>query len=466
MTYPKPIVSIIISLILCLNSFKILSQNVVGRGWRAGVSRVVITPGKPMWMAGYANRDRVSEGKLVDLWAKALILEDNKGKKVVIITADLLGIPRELSNTIRDKLYHEFKLSRSQIVINTSHTHTGPVLTNALINIYPIEGQQQRLVDDYTVKLGEQMIDLVRRAMSVMEPAMVFSGNGVTRFQVNRRNNVEATLALQTQLNGPNDFAVPVLKVTTKEGRLMAVAFGYACHNTVLSGYKYSGDYAGFAQIELEKAYPGAAALFLQGCGANQNPLPRRTIALAKQYGQELSAAVIRVLSEDMRPLMPEISTSYAEISLPLNAAPGKEELGEMVVSLPEAYQKRAAARLLKEMENGHTPITNYPYPVNCWKLGEQTLIALGGEVVIEYAIELKRRLGQDIFVLGYTNDVMAYIPNSVILKEGGYEGASSQMVYGMPSTWKDNIEQLIIEKVLELAKQVGTEGVKEKSNE
>jgi hypothetical protein len=75
---------------------------------------------------------------------------------------------------------------------------------------------------------------------------------------------------------------------------------------------------------------------------------------------------------------------------------------------------------------------------------------------VVEYANELKKIFGQEIFVLGYSNDVMAYIPNVAILREGGYEGASSQMVYGLPNTWKENIESLIIQQVLTLAKQVG----------
>lgn len=74
----------------------------------------------------------------------------------------------------------------------------------------------------------------------------------------------------------------------------------------------------------------------------------------------------------------------------------------------------------------------------------------------MEYANALKRIFGQDVFVLGYSNDVMAHIPNLAILREGGYEGASSQMVYGLPNTWKANIETLIIDVVLKLAKQVG----------
>ena len=58
-------------------------------GWKAGVASVIITPEESMWMAGFAARTRPSEGKLHELWAKALVFEDAAGKKAVLITTDL-----------------------------------------------------------------------------------------------------------------------------------------------------------------------------------------------------------------------------------------------------------------------------------------------------------------------------------------------------------------------------------------
>ncbi|MCO5235846.1 MAG: neutral/alkaline non-lysosomal ceramidase N-terminal domain-containing protein [Chitinophagaceae bacterium] len=425
------------------------------KNWKAGVARVVITPERPQWMAGYGSRDRVSEGKIVDIWAKALALQDESGKRSVLVTADLVGIPKKLSDHIRDQVKIKYNLSRPQIAINTSHTHTGPVLSDALVSIYPVNASQQKDIDEYTVQLGEKIIALVGKALRSMEPVKLYSGNGVTRFQVNRRNNVEATLTLQSDLNGPNDYAVPVIKVENRKGDLMAIMFGYACHNTVLAGYKWSGDWAGFAQIELEKDHPGATALFVQGCGADQNPLPRRTVQLAEQYGQELAAAVNRVLTEDMQPLSSNLSTAYSEVELPLNIPPTKEELSKEVQK-STGYEMRWAQNLIKQIDSGESLRTSYPYPVQVWKVGEQPIVILGGETVIDYSIALKHIFGPDLFVLGYSNDVMSYIPSARIVQEGGYEGASSQMVYGLPSTWKPDIETLIIEEVLKLAKQVG----------
>ncbi len=442
-------------LLIGLFSAGVYGQPGNSKDWKAGIANLVITPDQSLWMAGYANREHPSEGKIIDLWAKALALQDSDGKQVVLVTADLVGIPKRLSDHIRDELKIRFNLSRSQIAINTSHTHSGPVLSDALISIYPANESQQKDIDQYTNRLGEKIVALVGKALNSMEPAQLYSGNGVTRFQVNRRNNVESTLSLQTDLNGPNDYAVPVIKVENKKGELMAIMFGYACHNTVLAGYKWSGDYAGFAQMELEKDHPGITALFVQGCGADQNPLPRRTEQLAKQYGQELAASVNRVLTEEMQPLSSHLSTTYAEVELSLNNPPTKEELLKKAQEGAD-YQKRWAQNLIQQIDRGESLRKSYPYPVAVWKIGEQPIVILGGETVIEYSILLKRIFGPDLFVLGYSNDVMSYIPSAKILQEGGYEGASSQMVYGLPATWNSDIETIIVQEVLQLAKQVG----------
>jgi hypothetical protein len=284
-----------------------------------------------------------------------------------------------------------------------------------------------------------------------MKPAAIYAKNGVTRFQVNRRNNSESQIDTLTDLKGPNEYAVPVLKVTTETDGILAIVFGYACHPTVLSHYLFSGDYPGFAQILLEEMYPEATALFFQGAGADQNPLPRRSVALAEQYGKTLAIAVDRVLKEDMPKLLPELQVEYNEIDLPLSDPLSEEELKNMVET-KSGYQQNWAKRMLVQEKY----ISSYPYPVQVWNLGGLPFVALGGEVPIEYAIETKKLLGNEAFILGYSNDVMAYIPSATILKEGGYEGADSQMVFGMPALWKEGIDSLIYNEIIHLAKKTG----------
>lgn len=430
-------------------------SSVYAKGWKAGVAKVIITPSESVWQAGYASRTHASGGNLHDLWAKALALEDENGKQAVLVTTDMLGFPKRMSDRIRAQLNHQFGLTKAQIILNSSHTHSGPVLDDALHDIYPLDAIEEAKIARYSRQLEAQIIALVGQALKDLEPVELFAQNGVTRFQVNRRNNKEGALREQTELKGPNDYAVPVIKVVTEKGITKALAFGYACHPTVLDLYQFSGDYPGFAQIELEKMHPEATALFFQGAAGDQNPLPRRTVSLARQYGRELAAAVERVLEEPMKQLLPQLGTAYAEIELPLAAPPTEVELTK-IQNGETPYLKRWATRMLTEMKQGKPFLSSYSYPLQIWKLGDQPIFSFGGELVIEYAIACKKRFGQDIFVMGYSNDVMAYIPSATILKEGGYEGASSQMVYGLPSVWAASVPELIYQEINKLAEQVG----------
>ena len=428
--------------------------NEYDNNWKAGVARVIITPQQQMWMAGYASRTNPSDGKLHELWAKALVLEDANGEQAVLVTMDLLGLPKKMSDNIRHQLKEKFELSKSQIVLNSSHTHSGPVLQDALFDIYPLDSIQLEKIRHYSDWLEVQIVDLVGVAFHSMTPAQLYTNNGVTRFQVNRRNNNESTLIQQIELKGPNDYAVPVIKVANDQGDLIAVTFGYACHATVLNINQWSGDYPGFAQLEIEKSHPGVTAMFFQGAGGNQNPLPRRTVSLAEQYGKELAAAVERVLNEPMLAVSPNLQTAYSEIELSLEI-PSYAELKQMEKEF-SGYQKRWASRMIDKIDRDISIKTSYPFPIQIWKLGNQMMFSMGGESLIEYAIGLKQIFGPEIFVLGYSNDVMAYIPSAKVLDEGGYEGESSQMVYGMSGKWNKSIEPQIYNEFVLLAEQMG----------
>ncbi len=448
------IISLTISLFLLVSPARAQSS-ATSFNWKAGVSRVVITPKQNMPMAGFAARTHSSEGELHDIWAKALVIEDAKGKKAVMISSDLLGFPKMVSDRIRDRIKTSYGLNRDQILLNSSHTHSGPVIGDALSDVYVLDKEQVESIKQYTKILEDQIVNMVGEALKNLEPAGIYAQNGVTRFQVNRRNNAANLLTQLTELQGPNDYAVPVIKVLNAKGDLKAITFGYACHPTVLSGYDWSGDYPGYAQIELERAHPGTTALFFQSAGADQNPLPRHTAPLAKQYGRELAAAVERVLEEEMRKLPSGLVTSYSEINLPLETPPGEVELTKLISSTTVAYHKRWAERMLAKVIAGEKLRTSYPYPVQVWAIGDLPVVSLGGELLVEYAIKIKQMLGPNAFVYGYSNDVMAYVPSSTVLKEGGYEG-ESHTVYGLPSKWKAGVETRILNEVLRLSEQTG----------
>ena len=160
-------------------------------GWKAGAAKVVITPEQPMWMSGYSSRDHAAEGKLHDLWAKALVLEDPAGQRVVLITLDLVGIDRNFSLAVREALESSYGLTRSQVAICCSHTHTGPVVGGNLQAMYFLDAAQEKLVDDYADALQRKILAVVGEAITRVAAAQLAWGNGRATFAVNRRNNPE-----------------------------------------------------------------------------------------------------------------------------------------------------------------------------------------------------------------------------------------------------------------------------------
>ena len=310
--------------------------------WKAGVAKVVITPQENMWMSGYGGRERPSEGKLTDLWAKALVLEDPRGQRAVLVTMDLVGIDRETSLAVRARSEGEAwpgaAADRPELL---AHTLRAGGRQEPFADVLP-----RRAAAEAGLRLhgpaGGSVGGGRRRGDGQLSPSQIAWGRAghVRRESPQQQGGGGAADSLQRRrAERPVDHDVPVLKVDGRR-RLAAgrrVRLRLPCHGAELLSM-VCGDYPGFAQIELEKAHPGATALFFAGCGADQNPLPRRTVELAQEYGRQLARAVDDVLGGKMTPIAGELSTTYEEIPLPLAKLPTKEELEEQDARTPIAF--------------------------------------------------------------------------------------------------------------------------------
>jgi len=426
------------------------------KSFKVGVAAKKVTPTENLWLAGYASRSKVAEGKLTDLWVKAIAIEDPEGNQLVLVTNDQITLPRRLSEVVAECVSNESSVPRERLMLSVSHTHCAPVLQGGA-DYYPMTKEDGAKTEAYTRKLQATMIDVVAAAIADLKPAKLAVGKGTARFAVNRRELTAKGYINGKNPDGPVDHDVPVLRVESPEGKLRAVVFGYACHNTTLQGYEYSGDYAGFAQANLEEKHKGAVALFWAGCGGDANPLPRSTVDLCKKYGGELSTAVDDVLRGRMTPVEGQCKAVYAKASLPFDKLPTKNDLAGDLLSKEVARRKRAES-LVKVLDGGGKLDDHYAhYPVQVWRLGDQVLwVGLGGEVVVDYSHRLKKELAgkHAVWVTAYANDVMGYIPSARVLKEGGYEPDLSIIYTRLPAKWAPAIEDKIVDKVHELAKQ------------
>ena len=425
--------------------------------WKAGIATVDITPTEPIWMAGYAARKHPSEGVAQPLHAKALALEDMRGNRCVIITSDLLGFPRAVSEPIADKIRQLHGLRRDQVLFTSSHSHSGPVIRESLISMYPLDAAQAAAIRAYTDRLQTLVADAVAAALKDLAPAQLSLGRGRAEFGINRRLMKDNRYTIDVNPEGPVDHDVPVLRVTGADGRLRAVLFSYACHNTTLGAdnYRLHGDYAGVAQEELERTYPGVVALFFLGCGADANPNPRGTMELVGAHGHSLAQAVQETLSKPMRPVRGPLRTAFDRVDLPFATPPSREQLQARLQN-PDIYVQRHARSLLEELDRNGQLRSTYPYPISVVRLGKDlTLVALAGEVVVDYTLRLRRELKppEKLWVAGYSNDVFAYIASKRVLAEGGYEADTSMIYYGQTGPWDPAVEDIIVGKVLQMVK-------------
>ena len=428
-----------------------------GAGLRAGVGRAEITPSGPIWMSGYAARTHASEGVLTPLWAKALAIESGPGARIVIVTADVVGIPRVVADEVAARAENQYGIRRQQLILNASHTHTGPVLWPNLINMTEFSPAEREKLVEYQHRFEDGLVAAIGAAVRDMAPATAQYGEGSAAFAVNRRQHTATGVKIGVNPDGPGDHSVPVLKISGADGKVRAILFGYACHNTTLTEkiYQLSGDYAGFAAAELERRHPQATALFLMLCGADQNPNPRGTVELAQSHGSALAAEVDRVISQTMRPVNGPIRGTFRRIDLEL--APRTRADLEAELTSKVAAQARRARMILTALDSGQQ-VNRIEYPIQAVRFGHTlTLVALGGEVTVEYALRIKGEYtGEPIVVAGYSNDVMCYIPSARVLSEGGYEANDSMIYYGQIGPFAADVEDRIFAGLAGVMRAVG----------
>ncbi|MDD2474698.1 MAG: neutral/alkaline non-lysosomal ceramidase N-terminal domain-containing protein [Dysgonamonadaceae bacterium] len=457
----KLLIIFFIIMLGAISSFPIHSKNIHSNtssekesiandnNWQVGIGRRIITPETKVWLAGYGHK-RVPYGKIHDLYVKVMALKDTNGKIVILATSDNQGMSKTVYESIYQKVHQRFGVERKDFMLTFSHNHSGPRLTDDLWDYYPVDKEQERLVVEYSDWMSDKVIEAVDEALKNWQPAKLFKGEGKCTFAVNRRENkeseVEEMLKSGQALKGPVDHSVPVLAIKGESGNLISALFGYACHATTISFNAWSSDYPGFAQINLEKNNPGTAALFFNGCGADQNPLPRRKMELCEKYGKMLSDAVEEVLAGPMDPIYSSIKTAFEYVSLDYEEVVTKEKLLP-VANGDSKLHARWAKRMLEKIDAGIELEKSYPYPVQAWKLGNELLfIAMGGEAVVDYSLRFKKEYDQQTtWVSGYANEMVAYIPSRRVWEEGGYEGGSHLDEYGRPAwRWAGDVETRI----------------------
>ncbi len=457
-------------------AFLILAMN----RFRVGFGKKDITPCGPIWLSGYGTRSRESEGVLHPIFARAMAVEDPESGLAILLGADILGFSNELSKEIQDLASERFGIEGSRIILSASHNHSAPVNSGVAPLVYNLDAEQLKKVEAWTRTMVREILDAIGDALADLSEARLEFGQGLAGFGVNRRRARPGC----RHLPAPVDHDVPVLKVLEPDGGLRGLVFGYACHTTTLAGYQINGDYAGFAQIEIEKALPGCHTIFVPGCAGDINPLPRGSVERTVLHGSLLAQAVLDVAAEEGLPISEPMRLLVSTICLRYSRIPSLEELEDMLAKtvdtdkwmlhfttiVPPAQrlphdialkiaetltrnEQKSIRYLIDKAKEGNGLPSHAFLPVCIWEFGSQLKwIHLGGEPVVDYGLSLKEKYGwNNTWVSGYYSDLTCYIPSLRVLLEGDYEGTDGMREYGHPSPFDETVEQRILSKIEDL---------------
>ncbi len=416
-------------------------------GWQAGLARADITPTESVPLAGYGGKTRMSQQVDHPIWLKALALRDESGATSVLVTADLVGLSDKMIARIAGAAKEKHGLPRERLILNTSHNHSCPVTEDVLWLYYEFTPEEAAAKDRYTEQVYRAYESVIADAIADLAPAELSYELGLAGVAVNRRRSRGPE---SRALPGPVDQDVPVLAVRSGN-RLRGIVFGYSCHTTALGGLSLNGDYAGFAQVALEQSNPGAAAMFVQNCGGDANPLPRirgkdaEAVSLAERYGLILAEAVNQVLAGSMGSLSGPLGVAMGEATLDLEPGLPLAELKERVPNL-SGMHRREFELFIRQHETAGGPPGSLDYPVHVWRFGAGlTFIALTGETVVDYSLKFKEAYGWNTtWVSGYNNDLLCYVPSLRVLREGGYEGTLGMWEYGHRAPFTETVEERI----------------------
>jgi neutral ceramidase len=401
---------------------------------RAGYAEREITPPLGTRLQGYAGRPGSAVGVLSPLFCRAMSVEAG-GARAVIAALDVIGLEFDTVTAIRGSLAGE-GVPPEHVILSCTHTHAGPA-TQHLRGT----GEQE---PEYVRWLQGEVVAAVRSALVDLAPAALSLGAATCDVAVNRRQHRASGIGLGENAGGAVDHRVRVARLE-REAAPPITLLHYACHPVHLTSENVmvSAEYCGIA-VDLIAEATGGHALFLQGCAGNINPRRREGQDGLTLSGQELAEAVLRA---GLHPSNGDpIRGSERVLDLPLAPAPGKDELQSIAAdqaALAARLEGNAAAKGQRDIAEAYAgwaetllaseevrAAASRPFPVTRLAVGDWTLLALPGEVFVEYAVALAGE-SSNVWALGYANGNIGYVPTAAADAEGGYEVDVAYKLYG-----------------------------------
>jgi len=396
---------------------------------RAGMASCDITPPAGVHMAGYPDRVGVSEGVHDPLWARTLVC-DAGTHGLILVSCDAASIDRAVVASIRHAVA-EAHGPQWTVFVATTHTHAGPL------------GLRPPLDPAVCDRVTRGILDAVAAARARLVPVRI--GTAWTQ--------APGIAASRRSADVPHDPLAGVIRIDGVDGRPVGAVLNFACHPTVLSARNrlYTQDLPGPALALLESTMGhGAVAMFMNGAAGDVSTRFTRAAstfeecerlgrllgrAAASAYAQATPAPVTRVLARTETVALPrrrlpppaviEAALVQAQAQLARARTEGAPHGAERIAFTAVQGLERQLVWMRQPVDE---PILA---EVGAFVLGAAGGVTWPGEFFNAYAVELRRRAGSPVFVFGYANGAIWYVPTPEAFAQGGYEAASARVDVG-----------------------------------
>lgn len=433
---------------------------------QAGWAEVEITPPLGIGLGGRGGPDTIAKEVLDPLFAQVLYLRDAKGAGFVLVSFDLIGLPHDLSDRIRTDIVNELGVDWNLVVLNTSHTHSGPYMIRSLMAGV---GPPPQVEIDYFKSLEEKIISTTRAAARQLNPVTVEVFHGSSDVGINRRGkNRLGKRGIIPDPTGPFDEKVWVMKLTPETGP-GAVIFSYACHPVIVYGYAFaaiSADYPGVARNALREALGQKTHVqFVQGFAGNIRP--RVTADLEKgvfrgskpadleKAGKDLAEAVLDATKSKGEKLSLDMAGTSDRPFLPRDKPPPREFYQKMrddSLAATNKFRVAVSDYWLKRYDAGEGFARGDAWSLGLIRLADnQWIVHSGGEPCVEWREKISGWLKPlKIVTWGYSQEAKSYLPTESMLPEGGYEvSVSNEARASTPAPYAPGIEASVRESLL-----------------
>ncbi|MBQ3866202.1 MAG: neutral/alkaline non-lysosomal ceramidase N-terminal domain-containing protein, partial [Clostridia bacterium] len=418
-------------------------------GFCAGAGRADITPERTVPLAGYGNvESRMSNNVLDKLYATCVAVRDADGETLLLFNMDLINVRADLATQIRRLVNKATGVPEENILINSTHTHSGPAAES-----------EDGGISQWKAKLYKAVQAAAKDAVADLDACTLSVGTTETdRLNFVRRYYKTAGFTTDNADYGSGDITAHETDADqemrlirfTRKNRPDIVLANWQCHPHRTGGaqkYDISSDIIGVWRKEAEQDGKLFFAFFQGGAG-NINPtsrIPGETLYTDyKEIGKalcdhmleglknmtETATGKVRAKTSILTGTYSHEGVEKAEVCKAIvaaNSAGRKDEASALLAQngISSAYEANAIIARAGRPETGEILL-------GCYAIGDIGIAA----APFEMFCQTEKQLREDspfsfTFSCGYSNESQGYMPAAECFANKGYEVVISHYVQG-----------------------------------